>query len=102
LVYVHLAPKAPADRLVGIVHGDLSIENRLAVQVRALPYKGQANRVLCSLIAKFFGLPKGNVAIASGTKSRHKTVLLAGDSGELAAQVERKSRRLRVGAGNDD
>ncbi len=78
--------------------GDLSIENRLVVRVRAPPYKGQANSALCKLIAKTFGVPKGKVAIASGHKSRHKTVLLAGDSKELAAHMENKLRELQIGA----
>ena len=98
MVYVHLTPKASSDKLVGIVPGDLSIEKRLAVRVRALPYKGQANGALCKLIAKSFGLTKGEVAIASGIKSRHKTVLLAGDSKELAAHVKHKLRQLQIGA----
>ena len=102
MVYVHLTPNGSADKLVGIVPGDLSIENRLAVRVRALPNKGQANSALCKLIAKSFGLPKGEVAIASGIKSRHKTVLLAGDSIKLAAYIEHKLRELQIGASKDE
>ena len=92
-----LTPKASSDEVVGIVAGDLSIEERLAVRVRALPQKGQANSALCSLIAKSFGFPKRNVAIASGAKSRHKSVLLTGDSMTLAAQIERPLEQLQIG-----
>ena len=97
-----LRPKASADEVVGTVAGDLSIENRLAVRVRALPHKGQANAALCKLIAKTFGVAKGEVAIASGHKSRHKTVLLRGDSKALAAQIESKIKEKQIGATIDE
>ena len=101
-VYVVLTPKASADMVMGVVAGDLSIENRLAVRVRALPHKGLANGALCKLIAKTFGIAKREVAIASGHKSRHKTVLLRGDSKALAAQIESKIKEKQIGATTDE
>jgi len=68
----------------------LTIERRLAVKVRALPQRGDANRALCALLAKALGLSKSDVSVASGHKSRHKTVQLAGDIAALARRPPNK------------
>lgn len=52
--------------------GDGSLEVALAVK----PKGGEANAELCRCLSFFFDLPRSNVVIESGHKSRSKTVLL--------------------------
>lgn len=51
--------------------------------VRALPEKGRANKALEALIAKTLGVAKREVRVASGAKSRYKSVMVTGDPADL-------------------
>ncbi len=95
LLSLRVKPKASSDHLEGI-EKDENGDWRLVVRVRALPDKGKANKAVCGLIAKAVGLAKSKVEIARGSKSRHKTLLLAGDSKELAEKIGEKVRQLGI------
>ena len=51
-------------------------EGRLKVRIAAAPEDGKANDELRSFIAKTLGLPKKDVVLESGEKSRLKTLRL--------------------------
>lgn len=50
----------------------------LKVAVRAAPERGKANEEILAVLAAFFGVPHGCVAILSGEASRNKRVRIAG------------------------
>jgi uncharacterized protein (TIGR00251 family) len=69
---VHLQPRASRCEICG-VQGD-----SLRVRITSPPVDDAANRQLTEFIAKTLGIAKSRVAIISGAKSRHKTVLISG------------------------
>ena len=77
-VAVRLTPRANADRVSGIA--------RLAdgapvllVSVSAPPVDDRANDALLRVLAKQWGLPRRDLSIVGGPRSRNKLVHLAGD-----------------------
>ena len=85
-IAVRLSPRARADRIEGIT--------RLAdgapvlkVAVGAPPLDGRANEALLRLLADKWDLPRRDLAIAGGLKSRCKTVRIAGDGAALARRL---------------
>lgn len=70
LVSVRLQPKAGKNELAGMT------DEYLKVKVTAPPVEGAANEACRALFAKVFGIAKGRIQIASGTKSRQKRILL--------------------------
>jgi len=61
------------------VHG-----NALKVAVRAAPERGKANDEIVEVLAAFFSVPRGTVAILSGETSRNKRVRITGLSIDTA------------------
>jgi uncharacterized protein (TIGR00251 family) len=53
-------------------------EGRLRVKIAAAPEDGKANAALTAFFAKLLGLPKKNVSLIRGEKSRLKTVAFQG------------------------
>jgi len=76
-VSVRLTPKSSRDAVRGIEPAPDG--PRLAVAVRAIPDKGEANAALVAVLAKWLGMPKSQLELTSGGKSRSKTVTIAGD-----------------------
>ena len=85
-VAVRLTPREHADRIEGIV---ASADGRRALKasVTAPPAEGRANTALVHLLAKEWNLPKRQLAIVGGLKSRDKTVHIAGDPAALLRQI---------------
>ena len=77
---VFVTPKAGADAVDGFAETDGVREVR--VRVRAIPDEGKANKAVCALMAKFLGVPKSAVEVASGSTSRHKRLRIVGLSQE--------------------
>lgn len=69
---VVVVPRASRSRISGL-HAD-----SLKVTLAAPPVDGEANRELCSVIAKALGVPKRAVQITRGEHSKHKTVQVTG------------------------
>lgn len=88
---VRLTPKSSTDTVVGIEAS--AAGPRLAVKVRAIPDKGEANAALLAVLAKWLRLPKSRFELAAGGKSRSKTVAIAGDGAEITQLL---SSRLQV------
>ena len=88
---VRLTPKAARDEIGAVAVGPDG--SHIAVKVRALPAEGAANAVLEKLIAKWLGLALRDVSLATGGKSRLKSLRLTGDPPELAERLRAKLGR---------
>ena len=87
-VTIRVTPRAGKTAITGVR------DDVLLVKVAAAPVDGAANDALIALLADTFDLPKRQVAIASGDKSRTKHVMLVGAStceldARLAAAITR-------------
>lgn len=49
-------------------------ENKYVVYVKEQPIENRANMALIKLLSEYFDVPKSQVAILSGTKSKQKIV----------------------------
>ena len=78
---VVVVPRASRSRVSGL-HAD-----SLKVTLAAPPVDGEANRELCSLIAKLLGVPKRSVQITRGAHSKHKTVQVIGVTVESVLEL---------------
>jgi uncharacterized protein (TIGR00251 family) len=85
-IAVRLTPRGRADRLDGV--GRLADGAPvLKVSVTAPPVEGQANDALLRLLAREWDLPRRDLAIVGGKKSRIKIVRIAGEPASLAARL---------------
>ena len=92
-VRVRASPHARADRLDGIARlADGSAV--LKVSVAAPAAEGRANDALLHLLAKEWGVPRRDLAIVAGHKSRGKTVRVAGDTALLLKRLGAALARL--------
>jgi len=57
------------------------------VRLQAPPVEGAANKALRKFLAKHLGIRAGDVSIASGEKSRDKTLLIDGISQKEAERL---------------
>jgi uncharacterized protein (TIGR00251 family) len=69
---VRVIPRAPSTRVDGVRSGAILI--RLA----APPVDGSANEALVAFLSEALALPRRNIRIISGEKSRDKRVAIAG------------------------
>ena len=94
LVRVRVTPKASRDVVEGI---ETTAEgSAIKVRVRAVPADGAANAAVEKLVAAWLGVPKSSVQLSAGSKSRIKTLAIAGDGPTLAADA---AARLEVLSG---
>ena len=85
LLYLHLQPGARKTALSG-EHG-----NRLKVMVAAPPLDGRANEALVGWVAAQLGLPRRQVRVTAGLRSRDKTVRADGiDAGQVLLRLAPK------------
>jgi uncharacterized protein YggU (UPF0235/DUF167 family) len=75
---VRVIPRAGRSGIAGTRDG------ALLVRLGAAPVEGAANDQLIEVIADALGVPRRAVSITSGTRSRRKTVAVAGISVEAA------------------
>jgi len=71
LINVKVIPKASKSEVIGLEN------DVLRVRLKAVPEKGEANEELIRLLAEYYGIPKSQITIVSGLKSRLKRVKLA-------------------------
>jgi uncharacterized protein (TIGR00251 family) len=69
---LHVQPGAKRSEFAG-VHGE-----RVKLRLAAPAVEGKANAALIEFLAGYFGVPKRNVSILSGVKSRTKRVAIEG------------------------
>jgi len=89
VIRFHLSPKASKDVIEGL--RPTAEGPAFKARVRALPQSGEANRALEALVARWLRVPKSDVSVAGGAKSRTKTVTVAGDGAALGSLLEQKS-----------
>ena len=85
---VRLTPKGGRDAIDGV---ETLADGRdiLKVRVRAAPSEGEANDVLCRLLAKALGIPRRDVSLTAGATSRIKRLAVSGDVPTLIAALEK-------------
>jgi uncharacterized protein (TIGR00251 family) len=85
-VAVRLTPRARGDRMEGIARlaGGAAF---LKVSVAAPPVEGRANDALLQLLAREWGVPRRDLRIVGGLKSRSKTVHVAGETALLLKRL---------------
>ena len=87
VLHVRLTPKSSAARIGGVEdHGGKPV---LKAYVTTPPEDGKANAALLALVAEWLGVPKSAVALASGQKSRLKSVEVSSDPDKLLAKISR-------------
>lgn len=84
---VRVQPKAAHNRIEGLETDDRGVV-RLKVRVTAVPESGKANTALLKLLARDWGVPVRRLAVTAGRKSRHKVILVKGDSAPLERKLE--------------
>jgi uncharacterized protein (TIGR00251 family) len=85
-LYVHVTPKSFCDAVEAV---ETSSDRQVVkVRVHAAPDKGRANAITEEVVAEWLGVPKRTVAVASGEKSRHKSLIIAGETDKLARLIE--------------
>jgi uncharacterized protein len=73
---VRVQPRASRDAIVG-VHG-----GALKVALTVPPVEGRANAALVQLLAKALGIPRRQLRIVAGDRSRNKTLEVMGVDGD--------------------
>jgi hypothetical protein len=66
---VRIQPAAPRDELLG-----WNTAGELRIKIAAPPHEGEANKKLVAFLAKRFSVPKREIELVSGEKSRTKTI----------------------------
>jgi uncharacterized protein len=83
---LRVSPKSAREGIDGVV--ETAQGPALTVRVRAVAEKGEANRAVEVVVARWLGVPNSSVVVTAGGKSRLKTVLVTGQPDRLAALVE--------------
>ena len=89
---VRLTPKGGRDAIEGVT--TTADGPALKARVRAAPENGAANAALIECIAKWLDLPKRDVAIATGHKSRVKDIAVSGEPGNIVCLIEAALAKL--------
>jgi uncharacterized protein (TIGR00251 family) len=63
-------------------------DGRLKLSVKAPPIEGRANQTIILTIANALGLPKNNVRLVSGLKSKRKSVLIEAPADNASLIIE--------------
>lgn len=88
VVRIRLTPKSSRDIIEGI---EATPEGAaVKARVRAVPSDGAANSALAAMFAKWLGVPKANVALVAGGKSRIKSLAVRGEPAQLARDLATK------------
>jgi uncharacterized protein (TIGR00251 family) len=88
IVRIRVTPKSSRDTIEGIE--PTSEGAAVKARVRAVPADGAANTALAALFAKWLGVPKANVELVSGGKSRIKSLAVRGEPAQLARELAAK------------
>ena len=71
-ILVKVLPRSSKNQIIGEEQGVFK------VKLIAPPVEGRANKALQKLLAKRLGVPKGDIRIVSGERSRIKSINIAG------------------------
>jgi uncharacterized protein len=84
-VRIRVQPRARQERVVGLVEAAGGCVLKAAVTAPA--EAGRANEALLALLAREWTIPRRDLAIVAGHKSRSKIVQIAGDPEALVARL---------------
>ncbi len=73
VVNVRVQPSAKKDEISGWMD-----DGTLKIRVRGKPVEGKANQSLVRFLSKALGVPKSNIEIVAGDKSRKKRLQISG------------------------
>lgn len=82
---VKVQPKSRRPGIQGLAPDVAGVRLRMAVTDAA--EDGRANRAVCALLADALGIGASQVSVLQGASSRQKTLLVAGDSAQLAIRM---------------
>jgi len=85
-VAIRLTPRARADRIDGVIR-NADGTSAVKVSVTAPPADNRANEALIALLAEEWHLPRRDLTLIAGSKSRSKTVQVAGDPHALRQKL---------------
>jgi uncharacterized protein len=80
-VDVYLQPRSSRNEWAGLHQGCLKI------RLTAPPVEGEANKECVRFLARAFGVPKSEVEIIHGHKSRRKTILIRNSTPEALEEI---------------
>lgn len=92
LIRVLLTPGSSHEAIVGVETTPSG--TALRARVRAVPEAGKANLALAHLVARWLDVPRGAIAVASGARSRVKTLAIAADPAMIAARLAARAAEL--------
>ncbi len=82
---VRLTPKGGRDAIESLA--ETPEGPALKARVRAVPEDNAANTALTALVAQWLGVPKRDVTLIGGHKSRTKTVAIAGEADDIERRL---------------
>ena len=71
-ISLHVLPNAPKSEIIG------PHNNCLKIKIKSPPIDGKANECIEKFFAELLGLPKKNIELIHGEKSKQKTLLVRG------------------------
>jgi uncharacterized protein YggU (UPF0235/DUF167 family) len=81
-----LTPRARANRIDGVIRSADGMPV-LKVSVTAPPAEGRANEAVTALLAKEWGLPRRDLTLVAGGKSRNKLIHIVGEPQALLQRL---------------
>lgn len=87
-IFVRATPNAKNEIIDGFEIRDDG-KAYLKIKTRAIADDGKANAAIIKIIAKALGLPKSDISINSGTKSRTKCLLVKTTTLDKSALIEK-------------
>ena len=87
ILELRVQPGASKTRTKGFETDSKGVE-RLKLYVSTRPVDGAANIAVIEWVANFFGIPKRDVALTRGQKSRSKSIKINGSAADLIARAQ--------------
>jgi uncharacterized protein (TIGR00251 family) len=81
IIYLHVQPGAKCNQVVGVVGEELKIK------IAAPSIEDKANMELIRYLATLFKIPKSQIKIRQGLKSRHKVIEIANLDAGFAQKI---------------
>lgn len=92
IAHFRLTPKSSKEAIDGVI--ETPDGPAFQARVRALPEDGAANRALEELAARWLGVAKSSVSLATGGKSRLKSLRISGDPETLERLLQQRTKDL--------
>lgn len=87
LLDVRVIPRAKKTALAGTRDGSAGSPRAVVLRVNAPPVDGAANDAVVEFFAALFDIPRRNIQIVSGERSRHKRLSIDGVAPERVRDI---------------